>query len=366
MQNKRVGIIGTVGVPANYGGFETLVENLIRYHSDQKLPCNLTIYCSSKSYKKKTACYLSAELKYIPLHANGVQSVLYDMWSLLSAMWRSDAILLLGVSGTVVLPLIRLLSSAKIITNVDGIEWRRQKWRGIARWFLRLSEKIAVRFSHGIIADNQAIADYLKEFYGIDAHVIAYGGDHAINVEAKAIDEVDLPERYAFAVCRIEPENNIHVILNAFAGQQDFPLVMVGNWNSSEYGRKLRQQYSSNPALKLLNPIYDLGKLKTLRQGMTCYVHGHSAGGTNPSLVEAMHFGKPILAYDCAFNRCTTEDKALYFKTSKDLVDKLRVVSCDAVRQKIGEDMREIALRKYTWDIVGAAYYALLLGVSSE
>lgn len=148
MQEKRIAIIGTVGVPANYGGFETLAENLVRYHDTASLKSSLTVYCSSKSYPSKEASYLSAQLKYVPLNANGAQSIPYDIVSLLSAVWhRSDVILLLGVSGAIALPLVRLFSSARIITNIDGIEWRREKWQGWAKRYLRFSEKMAVRYT---------------------------------------------------------------------------------------------------------------------------------------------------------------------------------------------------------------------------
>ena len=145
-------------------------------------------------------------------------------------------ILLLGVSGAIALPVIRLLSSAKFVTNIDGIEWRREKWQGFAKHFLRFSEKMAVRFSHEVIADNAAIAEYVKETYGVSAHVIAYGGDHAMSVVAEAVEEYQLSEDYAFSVCRIEPENNVHVIVEAFAQLPSHFLVIVGNWNNSDYG----------------------------------------------------------------------------------------------------------------------------------
>jgi len=283
----------------------------------------------------------------------------YDWLSLWLAMWRADVILLLGVSGATMLPLVRLLSSAKVVTNIDGIEWRRQKWKGLAKWFLRFSEKVAVRSSHEVIADNGAIAEYVKETYGVDAHVIAYGGDHAVGVEATSVDELGLPEAYAFSVCRIEPENNVHMIVAAFAKQTHLPLVIVGNWDSSAYGKQLRQQYAEMAHIYLLDPIYDLGKLYTLRSQAKVYVHGHSAGGTNPSLVEAMHFGRPILAYDCNFNRFTTEDLAFYFK-SPDTLHQL-VLTLDK-KQAInnGLVMVNIADRRYTWKIVAQEYFSLL------
>lgn len=359
MRNKRISILGTVGVPANYGGFETLVENLVQHHSNGNISCDLTVYCSSKSYQEKKEGYLSAKLKYVPVNANGAQSIIYDWFSLLLAMWRADVILLLGVSGATMLPLVRLLSSARIVTNIDGIEWRREKWKGLAKWILKVSEKMAVLFSHEVIADNQAIADYVKETYGMDAHVIAYGGDHAVAVEGASVDEYALPEKYAFSVCRIEPENNVHMIVEAFSEQEDLPLVLVGNWKSSDYGRQIQEQYAKIGHIYLLDPIYDLGKLYTFRSQAKVYVHGHSAGGTNPSLVEAMLFGKPILAFDCDFNRFTTEDKALYFQTENEIMTLLADMSY-AEQKKEGEDMLEIARRRYTWDIVAQQYFSLL------
>lgn len=360
MKNKNIAILGTVGIPANYGGFETLVENLIKHHAATSSGDKITVYCSSRSYPSRPAFFLSAHLRYVPLNANGAQSIPYDILSLMSALWRgNDEILLLGVSGAIALPLLRLFSSARIITNIDGIEWRRDKWRGWTKRFLRWSEKLAVRHSHEVIADNAAIATYVKDAYGVDCHVIAYGGDHAVNVEPISVDDFGLPVRYAFSVCRIEPENNIHIIVEAFSRQQDVPLVLVGNWNKSEYGRELRRRFAAFAHLHLLDPIYDLGKLRTLRANAFLYVHGHSAGGTNPSLVEAMHFGRPILAFDCVFNRATTEDKALFFLGTEGLQELVAGLN-ESIASQVGRDMQEIAQRRYTWEKVAQAYFKLL------
>jgi glycosyltransferase involved in cell wall biosynthesis len=176
---------------------------------------------------------------------------------------------------------------------------------------------------------------------------------------AEAVDEYQLPEDYAFSVCRIEPENNIHSMLEAFSKLADLPLVIVGNWNNSDYGRDMRQKYAGYKNLLLLDPIYSLGKLKTLRSHARLYVHGHSAGGTNPSLVEAMHFAKPILAFDCGYNRCTTEGKALYFADADSLQKLLRETQEFSIEQ-VGHDMLEIAQRRYTWDVVAKQYFDLI------
>lgn len=360
LASHKIAILGTVGVPAIYGGFETLAENLIQYHEAMSLPELITIYCSSRSYPLRQRVFLSAQLKYVPFNANGVQSIFYDIISLISAVWnRNDVILLLGVSGAIALPFVKIFSSIRIVTNIDGIEWRREKWKGLAKHFLRFSEKIAVRLSHDIISDNQAIAEYVKQTYAVNSHVIAYGGDHALAIEASSVDEYQLPKSYSFSVCRIEPENNVHVILEAFSKLKSHNLVMVGNWKNSEYGRSLCRQYFDCGNLFLLDPIYDLGKLKTLRSNAFCYVHGHSAGGTNPSLVEAMHFGKPVVAFDCEFNRNTTENHALFFKSSLDLRHLMETLEKGEV-SKAGQDMTEIANRRYTWRVIAQQYFALL------
>lgn len=360
MQNKKLAIIGTVGVPASYGGFETLADNLVKYHSSASLPVSLTVYCSSKSYPARTPVYLSARLRYVPFNANGAQSIAYDVWSLISAAWSgSEVILLLGVSGAIALPLARLFSQARIITNIDGLEWRRDKWQGLARHFLRFSERMAVRHSHDVIADNTAIAEYVAGSYGVKSHVIAYGGDHATAVDEVAVDEYALPVSYAFSVCRIEPENNVHLIVEAFSRQEAVALVMIGNWDGSEYGRMIRRRYAGIGHLYLMDALYDLGKLKALRSKALFYVHGHSAGGTNPSLVEAMHFGKPILAFDCNYNRSTTENQALYFGSGEELLQLIKDFDAEGTAG-VAQHMAEIARRRYTWDIVARQYFELM------
>lgn len=352
----KIALIGTVGVPGRYGGFETLAQNLVHYHERTGHRAALTVWCSGTDNIEHPTHFESAELRYVALRANGAQSIPYDVLSLWQAVRSGhDYILLLGVSGALALPLIRLISRACIITNIDGIEWKREKWTGLARLILRASERAAVRFSHEVVADNQAIADHVRDSYGSDCHVIAYGGDHALSHADEAEAPAGLPPHYALALCRIEPENNVHVILKALDGL-NMPLVFVGNWDNSSYGRELRTRYLDNPNLHLLDPIYDPGVLYAIRVRASVYLHGHSSGGTNPSLVEMMHFGVTILAHGCAFNRHSTEGKARYFVTSDELMALMRNLSTeDAAR--IGTNMREIAKRRYTWDRIGEAYF---------
>ncbi|UWQ77551.1 glycosyltransferase [Leisingera sp. M658] len=355
----KAAILGTVGVPGRYGGFETLAENLVRYSMAQhRKAADLTVYCSARAYPARPARFLTARLRYSRLNANGIQSIAYDAVTALDAVRRGhDVLLLLGVSGAFVLPLIRLVSRARIITNVDGIEWRRAKWRGPARHFLRWSEGMAVRWSHQVIADNQGIADHLRDSYGITAEVIAYGGDHALAAFGTAgSDDPALPARYALALCRIEPENNPEMILTAFA-QAGQPLVFAGNWNNSTFGRRLRAQFGGHPALHLLDPVYDPAALCRLRSGAALYVHGHSAGGTNPALVEMMHFNLPVLAYDCSFNRYTTEQQAAYFTSSAALAE---LISSGFDDTAAAAALCDVARRRYRWDRIGQQYFGLM------
>jgi len=135
-----VSIIGTVGIPANYGGFETLTEHLVLNAYEN---IRYTVYCSSKAYEEKIKTYNGAQLKYINLKANGFQSILYDVLSLFKSR-KSDVILVLGTSGCIILPLLKKISKSKIIVNVDGVEWRRDKWNFFIKRFLKISEKMAV------------------------------------------------------------------------------------------------------------------------------------------------------------------------------------------------------------------------------
>lgn len=348
-QPTKIAVVGIVGIPACYGGFESLVENLtskqsenVRYH----------VYCSSSAYVDKKTMHNNASLEYIPLKANGIQSIPYDIFCMMKSLFlKPDVTLVLGVSGCLFLPIYKFLSSSKVITNIDGLEWRREKWGKLTKFFLKFSESLAVKYSDVIITDNQAIGDYVDSEYGKANSIIAYGGDHVLKQPAESISESD----FFVSVCRIEPENNVEMILEAFANT-NFPLKFIGNWNSSDFGRKLKSMYSSFNNIELLDPIYDLQELYKLRKGCRGYVHGHSAGGTNPSLVEAMHFEKPVFAFDCDFNRYSTEEKAFYFCSSSNLVSKLELFDSNKLNLDVAKEMKKIAERRYTWEVVCRQY----------
>ena len=354
---KKVAIIGTQGVPACYGGFESLVENIIGEKAGADV--QYTVFCSSRDLPTSHKEYKGCRLRYTRLHANGMQSVPYDIISMLKACHGFDAIVVLGVSGCIFLPVLRVLTRAKIIVNIDGIEHRRDKWNTTARRFLKISEQMAVRFAHEVIADNKGIQEYVSETYGKPTRLIAYGGDQVALHLPPERQAVILAHNgltagdYAITVCRIEPENNCHITLEAFA-RTDRTLVFIGNWHHSEYARALYDKYKHLPHFHLKESIYDPDILYTLRANASSYVHGHSAGGTNPSLVEAMFFGRPIYCYDVVYNRETTHGAAAYFHDADSLLELL-----DGEKAGDGEELRRIAESEYRWAKIARQYEAL-------
>ena len=350
---KRVAIIGTQGVPANYGGFETLVENIIGENCSADV--QYSVFCSSKDMPTRIGEYKGARLKYVPLRANGVQSIPYDIVSMMRSMCGYDTILILGVSGCVFLPVFKLFCRKRIIVNIDGLEYRRAKWKPWVKKFLKLSEKIAVRFANVIITDNKGIQDYVREEYGKETTLIAYGGNHALiditeEREKEILQQHNLEKRgYCMSVCRIEPENNCHMTLEAFKNNKE-KLVFIGNWNRNGYSRKLKEEYSGIDNIMLLDSIYDLEILHSLRHNAKYYIHGHSAGGTNPSLVEAMFFGCPILSFDVVYNRETTKNKAHYYSSAEELTALI------AQGVDNGKELKEVACEEYTWAKIAKEY----------
>ena len=360
MSLKSVAIVGCVGIPAKYGGYETLAEYLTIYLSKQH---RVTVFCSTYAYplEDRIKTYHGADLKYIPLRANGIQSIFYDTWSLILAVRNHDVVILLGISAAFIIPILKLFRKTKFIIHVDGVEWRRGKWKGLAKSFLKFSENVGAKSAYAIIADNEGIRKYVKSAHNRDSVLIEYGADHTrrIAISSETLEEYPfLVKPYAFSVCRIEPENNIDMILQAFEILKTKNLIIVGNWNYSLYGRNLQEKYKDTPNLFLLDPIYDQNMLNEFRSNCELYIHGHSAGGTNPSLVEAMYLQLPVIAFDVIFNRATTEEKALFFKSAEYLVNQVNNLT-EENRISIADQLYEVAKRRYKWEVIAKKYAEL-------
>ena len=356
---RKIAIVGTNGLPGRYGGWDQLLNHLTLALSNNY---EVIVYTSSFNAVKGLKEYNGAKLKIVPLRANGFQSVFYDGLSMLHAAVFYDTLLVLGTSGCVFLPIIKLFGK-KIILNPDGAEWKRGKWNKFIKWFLKKSESIGLRFSDEIIADNKIIQDYIIEEYGIISHLIAYGGDNAryvpLNGDTKLKYGIE-SRNYAFKVCRIEPENNIDLILDAFKDAK-LKLILIGNWNFSSYGINLRNHYSKYSNLLLLDPIYQQETLDELRGNCGVYVHGHSVGGTNPSLVEAMNLALFCVVFDVDYNVETTENKAIYFKNVNELKNLINdFVDGNIEVEGFRGSMKEIACRRYVWQKIVNEYESII------
>lgn len=349
---KKVALIGTNGIPARYGGFETLTEYLARYLSDKY---EITVYCAKSKKTNRLQTYLNSKLVYIPFKANGWQSMIYDALSIIHAFIKSDVLVILGFSGVFAFPL-KPIFKKKVVFNIGGIEW--QKVRGTKifgpievatkKWF----EKICVAFSDKIIVDNQVLWDYVKLTYNINSTLAEYGGDHAIFkpiTEELANKYTFLKEKYDLTVSRAQEDMNIHLLIEAYKKMPNRNLVVVSNWWISDYGIKLKEDNKDKfNNIYLVDAVYDLEELNTIRSNGIIYFHTHSLCGTAPSLTEAMSLGLAIICFDVETNRSTTEDKSYYFKDANSLIEILNEISEDELHQ-LKIDMHEIAQRRYTW-----------------
>ncbi len=356
---KKISIIGTNGIPAKYGGFETLVEHLVMNLASQY---EITVFCSSITCDKTLKSYKGCTLRYIPLRANGWQSILFDFVSIIRSL-NFDKIIILGASGGIFMPLLYKYSD-KFILNFGGMDWQRSKWSILTRYFLKISEQFSISFSDHLISDNQGIKEYIYGRYHRDSFLIAYGGDQAVfqkynNEDIKKYSFIS--GDYAITVARIQPDNNISMILNAFRKNKSVQIVMIGNWESSNYGKSIKNKYSRFENIFLLDAIYNQRELDLLRSNCKVYIHGHSAGGTNPALVEAMRLGLPILAYDNNFNRYTTFGEALYFSDSNEL-RKLLTEKYYKKYKKSGDAMLKLGKEHYSWSLIADKYAQVIEG----
>jgi glycosyltransferase involved in cell wall biosynthesis len=354
----KLAIVGIRGLPNNYGGFETLAEYLVEHLSREM---EITVYCSSKDMETRLSHYKGAKLKYIPITSHGAFGIIYDSISLIHALFQNDKILFLGFGAGFVMPFVRFFKS-KIILNIGGLDWKRNKWSPTARKVIKKAEALLIKNSGCIISDNIGIKEYIQKEYGCSSTLIAYGGDQAVKrpITEEAVKQYPfLKHEYAFSVIRIQKDNNIDMMLDAFVNQSQLPFVMVGNWNNSPYGIDTKSKYLNKSNLILLDAIYDREILDILRSNCTIYIHGHSAGGTNPSLAEAMYLGLPTFSYASGYNEHTSHDKAIYFNSSQELTNLIKAYKTFDLK-KIGEDLQEVAIKNYRWEEISNQYKKII------
>lgn len=346
-------------MPARYGGFETLAHQLAVHIPPDQI--RLVIFAQKSAYEasERTGNFQGHEVVYLPIRANGPASMVHDASALMSAVFvhKVSLCVLLGYSGAWALPLIRLLRpGVRIVSNIDGMEWRREKFGPLTRSLLKLLEQVSVKFSNQVIADNAAIAEMVRARYGIAPIQIAYGGDHVLCSELPESHEATTSGGYCLAIARVEPENNCDMIIDACVLSRR-PLVFVGNWAASEYGTSIRRRAQGTSAIKLLDPVYDQQELARIRKGASVYIHGHSVGGSNPSLIEAIHHSTRILAYDCAFNRATLFGAGAYFSSVAELSGLLKG---NPAAGTLGMDEIRFLRSTYTWSSIAKSYVSVM------
>ena len=352
---KRVAIIGTNGLPAKYGGFETLVSNIHETLSERH---DVTVYCSNKTPKRLKRIGKTS-LFHIPLSANGWQSFFYDFLSIIHAIFTADVLIILGLGGGLALPLLRIVGK-KVIYNPGGVETDKIRGAkitgGVETKVKRLFDHGFFKLSHKIILDNEAFFSQLKA-YSDKLVLIEYGGENS-----SLKNEIDWKspfQEYDISVSRAQEDMNIHLVLEAYS-RSSRNLIMISNWETSEYGKNLYSLYHNKFSNIILNDaVYDKSLLNIMRAGASLYIHSHMLCGTAPSLVEAMSLKLGVVSYDVSTNRYTTENKAWYFNTVDDLANILSAMTNDekSINQ---QSMKEIADRRYRWDVIANKYLQLI------
>ena len=349
----HVAFIGSAGIPNRYGGFEAFLENCAPEIAART--CSTTVTCDRSLYTDRTPMYQGVQRLFLRTPANGGWSIIHDLIAFMRVFTNSTHIVVLGVSGGPWFPLFRLLcalTGKRLLVNIDGVEWRRHKFSLPQRLLLRCFDALAQRCAHTVIYDNAALLDFVFAGCRKKAVQIGYSGDHVLRMPA-----VVRQASTGLTVCRIEPENNIDMLIEGVLRSRLNRYTIVGNWTYSDYGRQLRKRHTGEPRLQLLNPIYDPERLATLRESCDVYIHGHSVGGTNPSLVEMLFYDCRLLCFDVPFHRETSGHCAQYFGSAAALAALL-----DESNDAAGD--RALRRNRFTCSVIARSYVSAMLGVS--
>jgi len=353
----KIAMIGTRGVPAAYGGFETAVDEVgtrlvERGHG-------VTVYCRGP---KGVSEYRGIHCITLPApRIKALETLAHTGRSIMHARGQAfDVVLLFNVGNAPLLAVVK----QPVVLHVDGLEWKRGKWGLIGRTYYRICERLAAASRHDLIADAESIATYYETRYNVRSNVIAYGAPVRLPAadDRRCLGPLGLdPDAYLLMVARLEPENNVHVVLDAYGrSSRRIPLVVVGDAPyRSRYLDNLRRTFAGTPNVLHLGRVDDQSLLDVLYVSARAYVHGHTVGGTNPSLLRAMGAGAPVIASDGVFNREVCGDVALYFSSAADLRPILDE-SMETSSRERGAEGRSRAVERYDWDAVTMKYEALL------
>jgi glycosyltransferase involved in cell wall biosynthesis len=358
MVNLRVLILGTRGIPAAHGGFETFVERLALFLVDRGW-C-VTVYCQKDvtrvSQRFTSDNWRGIERVLVQVAQSGSRAtIVFDWHSVRHAATQDGVCLMLGYNTAAFLGLLRLRNQ-KILTNMDGIEWRRPKWSWPVRAWFFVNEWLAAWLSHRLVADHPAIADHLATRRGRHAiTMIPYGGDQVDATPTAPVEALGLvPRRYLLSVARIEPDNNVLPIVRAFSRKtRGANLVVVGPLEErNPYHCEVR--FAASAEVRFLGPMYDRQMVQALHAGAYC--HGHSVGGTNPSLVESLWCGSAVLAHRNPFNLWTAGPEQFFFADENECETMIERILTDETAVARARQAARLRAREFDWTSVLRRY----------
>lgn len=366
IQSMRIAILGTRGVPNHYGGFEQFAEFFSVYLAQKGH--DVFVYNShNHPYQEKTFQGVNILHQYDPEFKIGTAGqFIYDLNCILDSRKRNfDIILQLGYTSSSVWYFL-LPKKPLLITNMDGLEWKRTKYSKLVQKVLLFAEKLAVKSSDYLVADSLGIQKYLSEKYGKESTYIAYGANTFDNPNESLITKYNV-EKYNFnmILARLEPENNIETILDGVVLSNDkTTMLVIGNHNT-KFGTYLKDKFHSHANIRFIGAVYNLEHLDNLRYYSNLYFHGHSVGGTNPSLLEAMASKALIMAHDNDFNKAILKENAYYFSNSED-VKKLTLQVKKSDNLHIIQNNHTAIAAEFNWDKINGEYLQLFQTSLSE
>ncbi|GAB3680805.1 DUF1972 domain-containing protein [Angustibacter aerolatus] len=354
----RIALIGTRGVPARYGGFETAIEEVGRRLVDRGH--DVTVYCRGDD--EHGGSYLGMRLVHLPaMRRRSLETLSHTALSVLHLVTRRrpDTAVVFNAANAPFLPLLRA-RRVPLATHVDGLEWQRGKWGPAGRRYYRTAESLAVRWSDALIADAQGIADYYDGEFGAETALISYGAPSVDPDRLDRLAELDLaPQGYHLVVARFEPENHVHVAVEGYVRSgATLPLVVVG---SAPYADAYTEQVRAlaDDRVRLLGGVWDQELLDQLYAGSLTYLHGHSVGGTNPSLLRAIGAQAAVDAYDVVFNREVLGEAGRFWRTPDDVAALVEAAEADPEGTRERGRSSGLRAKLYDWDDVALAYEQL-------
>jgi Glycosyltransferase len=358
----KIAILGSRGVPNRYGGFEQFAEYLAL--GLVKKTHEVSVY-NSHTHPFQESNWNDIHIIHCfdpETRLGTVGQFIYDFNCIMDARKREfDIILFLGYTSSSIWGRIYPKNSC-CITNMDGLEWKRSKYSRPVQKFLKFAERWAINSSDALVADSIGIQTYLNNHYDINSTYIPYGANKFVNPNPNILETFSLkPFTYNMLMARMEPENNIEIILEGIERSKSLlPILIVGNTNN-KYGNYIKTKFSNRSKYLFVGGIFDLVIINNLRYFSNIYFHGHSVGGTNPSLLEAMSSGALIAAHGNIFNRAILGDDAFYFTSVND-VEKLvnDVNDKNEFRHFVINNYKKIE-EKYNWECIIDQYESLFL-----